>query len=63
MKARVFTDLTGGFNRVILEHEVENLSAFETRMKDYGSNPAVRDKMKGYTDLYVTGEREILQSA
>lgn len=48
---------------MILEHEVENLSAFEARMKDYGTNPAVRDKMKGYTDLYVTGEREILQSA
>jgi len=63
MKGRVFTDLTGGFNRVILEHEVENLTAFEARMKDYGTNPAVREKMKGYTDLYVTGEREILQSA
>jgi hypothetical protein len=63
MKARVFTDLTGDFNRVVLEHEVENLSAFEARMKDYGTNPAVREKMKGYTDLYQTGSREILQSA
>ena len=34
---------------------------FETRMKDYATNAAFRDKMKGYTDLYVTGSREILQ--
>jgi hypothetical protein len=63
MKGRVFTDLTGDFNRVIMEHEVDNLGAFEARMKDYATNPAIRDKMKGYTDLYVTGSREILQSA
>ncbi len=30
-------------------------------MQDYASNQALRDKMKGYTDLYVTGSREILQ--
>jgi len=32
-------------------------------MKDYGTNQQFRDKMKGYTDLYVTGSREILQIA
>jgi hypothetical protein len=30
-------------------------------MKDYASNTAFREKMKGYTDLWVTGSREILQ--
>ena len=58
---RVLTDLTGDFNRVILEYEAENVGEFETRMKDYATNAAFRDKMKGYTDLYVTGSREILQ--
>ena len=58
---RVLTDLTGEFNRVIMEYEAENIGEFEARMQDYASNQALRDKMKGYTDLYVTGSREILQ--
>jgi hypothetical protein len=59
----VLTDLTGDFNRVILEYEAGNLSEFEARMKDYATNTAFRDKMKGYTDLWITGGREILQVA
>ena len=62
-KYRVLTDLTGDFNRVILEYEAENVSGFESAMKDYASNSAFREKMKGYTDLWVSGSREILQVA
>jgi hypothetical protein len=58
---RVLTDLTGDFNRVILEYEAENAGEFEARMRDYATNDVIRDKMKGYTDLYITGSREILQ--
>jgi hypothetical protein len=60
---RVLTDLTGDFNRVVLEYEAENIGQFEATMKDYATNSAFRDKMKGYTDLYITGSREILQLA
>ena len=60
---RVLTDLTGDFNRVILEYEADSIGEFEARMKDYATNTAFRDKMKGYTDLWVTGSREILQVA
>jgi hypothetical protein len=60
---RVLTDLTGDFNRVILEYEAENIAEFEVRMKEYMTNAAMRDKMKGYTDLWITGSREILQVA
>ena len=60
---RVMTDLTGDFNRVVFEHEAANLTEFEAAFKEYMSNPAMRDKMKGYTDLYVTGTREIFQVA
>lgn len=60
---RVLTDLTGEFNRVVLEYEAENLNEFEARMKDYYTNEKFREKMKGYTDLYITGSREILQIA
>jgi len=50
-KYRVLTDLTGDFNRVILEYEAENLSEFEARMKDYATNEAFREKMKGYAEI------------
>lgn len=62
-KYRVLTDLTGDFNRVILEYEAENVGEFEAQMKDYATNQEFRDKMKGYTELYITGGREILQIA
>ncbi len=60
-KARILTDLTGDFNRVILEYEADNVSGFEAMLKDYATNSAFREKMKGYTDLWVSGSREILQ--
>ena len=62
-KYRVLNDLTGDFNRVILEYEAENVGEFEAQMRDYATNQAFREKMKGYTDLYITGYREILQIA
>lgn len=60
-KHRILTDLTGDFNRVILEYEVENVSGFEAMMQEYSANPAFREKMKGYTELYISGSRELLQ--
>ncbi len=62
-KHRVLTDLTGDFNRVILEFELANLAEFEALQKDYASNTAFREKMKGYMDLWITGSRELLQIA
>jgi hypothetical protein len=60
---RVLTDLTGEFNRVILEYEADNIAGFEENMKQYATNDAFRAKMKGYTDLWASGSREILQIA
>lgn len=62
-KHRVLTDLTGDFNRVIFEYEAENLGEFEARLRDYHTNSAFRDKIKGYTELWTTGSREILEIA
>lgn len=62
-KARVLTDLTGDFNRVVLEYEVENIVGFEFTMKDYATSEPFRAAMKGYTDLWQTGSRELLQIA
>jgi hypothetical protein len=60
-KFRVLTDLVGNFNQVVLEYEAANLGEFEERMKQYTTDQAFRAKMAGYTDLYLTGKREILQ--
>jgi hypothetical protein len=62
-KHRVLTDMTGDFNRVVMEFEVESLAEFEATLKDYHTNPAFREKMKGYTDLWIAGTRDLLQVA
>jgi len=61
MNARVLTDLTGDFNRVVLEFEAQDFMEFERRTREYRTDEAFREKMKGYTDLWMTGHREILQ--
>ncbi len=58
---RVMTDLTGDFNHVIMEHEVESASEFEGLMTRYFSDPQAREKTKGYTDLWITGRRELFR--
>ena len=60
---RVLTDLTGEFNRVILEYEVENAAGFEAVLKDYATNEKLRSALAGYTDLCISGHRELLQTA
>jgi hypothetical protein len=60
---RVLTDLTGEFNRVVLEYEAASLTEVDARMREYQSNSILRDKMKGYTDLWMTGHRELMQVA
>lgn len=58
-KARVMTDLVANMHTVVLETEIESLSAYEKEMEEYGKNPAMGEKMKGYNDMYSRGKREI----
>ena len=59
----VMTDLTGQFNRVIMVNKYENLTGFEMSFDKYLSDSEevkkMKELMKGYTELYVTGSREI----
>jgi hypothetical protein len=56
---RIMTDLTGEFNQVVLETKLKDLAAWEARTQEYATNQAIREKMKGYTDMWTTGGREI----
>jgi hypothetical protein len=58
---RVLTDVTGDFNRVIMEHTAESLEEFEKRMQETMGSPLYRERMAGYTELWITGSREVLR--
>lgn len=59
----IMTDMTGQFNRVIMVSEHENLAAYEKSFEEYmNPTPEMKEsmaKMEGYTDMYLTGSREI----
>lgn len=58
-KTRVMTDYIGPFNTVVLETEVSDLGEFDRLMQEYPQHAAIREKLKGYTELYQSGGREI----
>ena len=60
-KVKVMTDMTGPFNTVVMETELENVGEIEKRMKAMMADTKMRDKMTGYTDMYIKGKREIYQ--
>ena len=59
----ILTDMTGQFNRVIMVTQFENLSAYEKSWEDYMKNEEamkkMKEKMANYTEMYLTGSREI----
>lgn len=59
----ILTDLSGPFNRVIMESKYESLAAYEKSFEQYMQNAEAVKKMKeimaGYTDMYLSGSREI----
>ena len=60
---RFLTDISGDFNQVVMEHEVESLTEFEALLQKYATDPQMREKAKGYTELWVTGRRELFRMA
>ena len=66
--ARVMTDMAGDFNTVVIETQVKSLAEFEKQMEEYKSgkpdpkmDPKVAEEMSKYTEMYLTGRREIFQ--
>jgi len=58
-KVRIMTDFVAPMNTVVMEIDVEELAEFERMLKDHAERADVRERMKGYTDLYTSGDREI----
>lgn len=59
--ARVMTDLVANFNQVVMEHEVESAADFEANLQRYAQSPELREKTKGYLELWETGKRELFR--
>jgi len=64
----VMTDLVGDYNTVVTEFRVKNLAEFEKQMEEYKSgkpdpkmDPDIAKEMSKYTEMYLTGRREIYQ--
>lgn len=59
----IMTDMTGQYNRVIMVSKFENLTAYEQSWEKYKQNTEemkkMEEKMKDYTEMYLTGSREI----
>ena len=63
---RIMTDMVANYNTVIVEMQVSSLAEFEQGMEDYKQgkpdpkmSPEVAEEMSKYTEMYVSGKREI----
>ena len=61
--SKVMTDMTGVFNKVVLEAEYEDVAAFDKDMQEFMSRPSqAPDPSKpSHTDMYMQGKREIFR--
>jgi len=59
----IMTDLTGSYNKVVMVSKYDSLTgyekSFEKYMQDSEEMKKMKEKMKDYHDLYLTGSREI----
>jgi hypothetical protein len=67
-KMRIMTDMTGPYNTVVVEMEIDSLAEWERNIENMKSgkpdpnmNPEVAEEMSKYTDMYLTGRREIFK--
>ena len=65
---RIMTDMVGNYNTVVVEMQVKSLAEFEKQMEEMKSgkpdpkmDPDVAQELSKYTEMYLTGRREIYQ--
>ena len=61
----IMTDLTGTFNKVVMVSKYDSLAAYEESFKKYMQDSEemkkMKEKMKDYHEMYLTGSREMYQ--
>jgi heme-degrading monooxygenase HmoA len=61
----VMTDVTGNYNKVVMVTRYDSLTAYEQSFQKYAQDSeemkSMKEKMKGYHEMYLTGSREIYQ--
>ena len=59
----ILTDMTGQYNRVIIVSRFDDLSSYQKNWEtgDPEEMKKMQEAMKGYTEMYDTGSREIFQ--
>ena len=61
----IMTDMTGQYNKVVMVSKFDSLTAYEQsweKMKEPDEEmKQMMEKMKGYTEMYLSGSREIYQ--
>lgn len=59
----IMSDVTGQFNKVVMVTQYDSLTAYEQSFQKYMQDSeevkTIKEKMKGYHDLYLSGSREI----
>lgn len=59
----IMTDMTGPFNRVVIATRHDSLTAYEKSWESMSQEESqkMQELMKGYTEMYQSGSREIFQ--
>jgi hypothetical protein len=60
----IMTDMTGQYNKVVMVSKFDSLTAYENSWKEMENSEQMKkmqEAMKGYTEMYLTGSREIFQ--
>lgn len=58
----IMTDMTGQFNKVVIVTKFDSLEAYENSWKEMEKSEDMKkmqEAMKAYTEMYLTGSREI----
>lgn len=61
----IMTDMTGQYNKVVMVTKYDSLTAYENSWKemekDTEATRKMNEAMKGYTEMYLSGSREIFR--
>lgn len=63
---RIMTDLIGDYNTVVMEMQVGSMAEWEDKFNQYRNgtiqmDPEIAAEMKGYTEMWLKGRREVFQ--